>query len=768
MASARDAPKPLSAWKATGGVDCAADSLRCAEVEPDLQIQRISLLRTENTKAHHTTQFQTHKLVVRRGQVFHLHLLLSRPLRPQDTLKLQCGTGPKPSIAKHTLIALDLSTSLSCHGWTAAILKKPGLEVVVAVTSSPNAIVGLYSLEVRTEKFVFQPEDNKFYLLFNPWCAEDAVFLPSEEERKEYVLNDTGYIYMGSSKQIKEKPWTYGQFEKNVLDCSVLVMNAGFLKTVEMRDPVLVSRNVGAMVGVGAGGAAGPGAAPEPSRLQAPQPRTTPMATRPPTVNSENKNGVLVGNWSGEYKGGTAPYQWAGSVPILQQYYATRASVAFGQCWVFAGILTTVLRALGIPARSVTVFDSAHDTEKNLTLDVYVNEMGKTLSSMSSDSIWNFHVWTEAWMRRQDLPRGNDGWQVVDGTPQELSHGVFCCGPSPLAAIRKGNIFMGYDTKFVFSEVNADKLIWLVRQVNGHEKVTLLSVETMAIGKSISTKVVGQDRRHDITYNYKFPEGSKEERAVMDNAFSLLSFTREYTLPAKEILLELSVDAAPVMLGGPLVFSVTLRRKTGPLQSVTFSGSFDLQSYTGKQLASLGVVQKTVQMEDTVSKVVLTWDAKTYLSHLGNFDDDPVVKGFILAEVGETKETMAAEVCLSFVHPELTVELPSTGKVGQVLTCMCIFKNSLAIPLTDVRFSVDSLGIASLQVVDQGGVPAPSRRVSFAVSDHSVAPTVPPGETVQSGIKCTPVRAGPRKFIIRLSSRQVKDIYAEKVVLISS
>lgn len=42
--------------------------------------------------------------------------------------------------------------------------------------------------------------------------------MPSEEERAEYILNDTGYIYMGFAKQIKEKPWTFGQ----VMDCLLL------------------------------------------------------------------------------------------------------------------------------------------------------------------------------------------------------------------------------------------------------------------------------------------------------------------------------------------------------------------------------------------------------------------------------------------------------------------------------------------------------------------------------------------------------------------
>lgn len=57
--------------------------------------------------------------------------------------------------------------------------------------------------------------------------------------------------------------------------------------------------------------------------------------------------GVLVGNWSGDYKDGTAPYVWTSSVPILQQHYLTKVPVCFGQCWVFSGILTTGRRQPG-------------------------------------------------------------------------------------------------------------------------------------------------------------------------------------------------------------------------------------------------------------------------------------------------------------------------------------------------------------------------------------------------------------------------------------
>ena len=51
-----------------------------------------------------------------------------------------------------------------------------------------------------------------------------------------------------------------------------------------------------------------------------------------------------------------------GSRKIFSQWLKERETVKYGQCWVFAGILTSALRALGIPSRSLTTFRSAHDT----------------------------------------------------------------------------------------------------------------------------------------------------------------------------------------------------------------------------------------------------------------------------------------------------------------------------------------------------------------------------------------------------------------------
>lgn len=69
-------------------------------------------------------------------------------------------------------------------------------------------------------------------------------------------------------------------------------------------------------------------------------------------INAVDDSGVLAGNWSGNYSAGTSPTVWSGSVEILREYHKNNgAPVKYGQCWVFAGVVTT---GRGSPLRGGT------------------------------------------------------------------------------------------------------------------------------------------------------------------------------------------------------------------------------------------------------------------------------------------------------------------------------------------------------------------------------------------------------------------------------
>merc|ERR1711881_154923 len=170
-----------------------------------------------------------------------------------------------------------------------------------------------------------------------------------------------------------------------------------------------------------------------------------------------------------------------------------------------------MMRCLGIPARSVTNYGSAHDRDGNCTDDRYFDEEGNDIGKLSGDSVWNFHVWNDVWMARPDLPEGMGGWQAIDGTPQEESDGIYQCGPAPLQAIKEGHVQMAHDTRFIFAEVNADRVNWM--KVDGEWKA--MQVYPNSIGTALLTKAPNQRAIQDVMNEYKYPEGSNLERAVM-------------------------------------------------------------------------------------------------------------------------------------------------------------------------------------------------------------------------------------------------------------
>ncbi|KAK3086663.1 hypothetical protein FSP39_021575, partial [Pinctada imbricata] len=340
-----------------------------------------------------------------------------------------------------TYVSILPSNPESKAKWGVEILEVNEKEVSFEIHTPPNCIVSAWNFEVQ----ILEEEDDRevihtssdifplsVYILFNPWNQVDSVYFNNEECRQEYVLNDEGSIWI--SDPDTHIDWYFKQFDRDILDCTMYLLDQCYLRMKHRGNAVLVSR---AMSAAG--------------------------------------NKALRGNWSGNYDGGTAPYKWLGSAKILQEYYKTKTIVRYGQCWVFSGILTTMCRAIGIPCRSVTNFSSAHDTDGSITIDEYFTLTGDELDGQ--DSVWNFHVWNEVWMDRPDLPKEKKygGWQAIDCTPQELSDGRYQCGPMPVSAIKVGDVALNYDGPFIFGEVNADKAVWLFES---YDKKYLMDIDT--------------------------------------------------------------------------------------------------------------------------------------------------------------------------------------------------------------------------------------------------------------------------------------------------
>lgn len=281
----------------------------------------------------------------------------------------------------------------------------------------------------------------------------------------------------------------------------------------------------------------------------------------------------------------------------------------FAQCWVFAGCLTTVARALGIPSRIVTNYSSAHDNNGSVTVDYFVDDDGKIMEEMNADSIWNYHVWNEVWMTRPDLGNNDngdyDGFQAVDSTPQEMSDGMYRCGPASVAAVKRGEILKPYDNTFLYAEVNADKVFW--RHTGPGNPLKLIKKDEFGIGHFISTKAIGRWEREDITRTYKYEEKTNEERATMlkalkqaNSAFSRYYLNEEFN--EVHFHFELKDD---IKIGEDFHVVLSMRNKSSD-QTYTINGNLLVESilYTGKSRKDLKSMKFSEVIEPNGAKDV--------------------------------------------------------------------------------------------------------------------------------------------------------------------
>ncbi|RXN32480.1 glutamine gamma-glutamyltransferase [Labeo rohita] len=568
------------------------------------KLQSINLQQVQNQIRHKTDGLSSSTLVLRRGQAF--TVLLSYEGRPFDPMT-------EKLIFRIILGPLSVEVPVSMSGqpsptqWS-AILERGVSDptgpraLSVSLSSPASASVGVYTLQLRVENrwtlrtYLF----GQFTLLCNPWSQADSVFLPSEDLRNEYVRNDFGLLFKGSPGNIAARPWSFDQYEKGILDICMKLLQLSPQYQADMgRDlqnrsnPVYIGRVISAM------------------------------------VNSNDDRGVLAGNWSGEYSDGVNPSKWSGSADILRMWAETQFKpVKYGQCWVFAAVMCTVMRALGIPTRVITNFNSAHDTNNNMVIEEYYSEMGEKLS-FGKDSIWNFHVWVESWMKRPDLGQGYDGWQVLDPTPQERSGGTFRCGPAAVKAVYQQKVDVQYDVPFVYAEVNADVHIMIVKD----GKVLSTSVDKKRVGALICTKYPGAMRMQDVTSEYKNERGESMMRAMSSTARSGEGATGR--MAPKGVAVSLQLLKAPVV-GENISFNVIITNtvavpkllrkhvnaqnkeynrnptrtlweahddlKIGPNETVTIKHEIPFNNYMMKEAEEDYLVNLTVVIEDVKSQ----------------------------------------------------------------------------------------------------------------------------------------------------------------------
>ncbi|MBS0192586.1 MAG: transglutaminase domain-containing protein [Phycisphaerales bacterium] len=337
---------------------------------------------------------------------------------------------------------------------------KAGKKIVqLSVQSPDDAPIGKYTLNAivrgkgvtKVSSRVGLPKP--VVILFNPWNKRDAVYMEDEAGIKEYIFNTNGIFR--TEVDNKDRTWRYGQFDPTCLNTLLKVLDIPNAArpdepmTIEMRsNPALFARAIAAGIGY-----------------------------------------YVEGDWTLTTfsAGETAPWKWLDSNNLFAKFGPQ--PVKYARCWVYANMLTSLFRCAGLPARSVSCIQSAHERNPvNGFVDIFQKKVGNnwvTDTDITVDRAWGFHAWNEAWMKRPDR-QNCDGWQAVDGT--------YGTGPAPVSAIAAksgGN----YEVDSFVAAVGTP--------IRFHRNGKVEKTDTTSIGKKILTQKKGAQAEEDIVRTYK-------------------------------------------------------------------------------------------------------------------------------------------------------------------------------------------------------------------------------------------------------------------------
>ncbi|KAL4712854.1 hypothetical protein ACJJTC_011924 [Scirpophaga incertulas] len=686
-----------------------------------LAVQGVDFCNETNGENHHTSKFNLMTrpvdrcLVVRRGQAFKLDILLNRPFdETKDAVSfifyVSDATVRGPSNEMSAAVAMLEKGSEVLGGWSSVYEGQMDSHLMVAITPAVDCIVAAWRLDIDTKLIgggsLSYTHPQPIYILFNPWCLNDSVYMPGHKHREEYVQEDGGLMFRGVLKVIKPTPWNYAQYEKDILECALyLVSEIGKVKGRSRGDPIKVVRALSA------------------------------------AVNVQDDNGVLFGNWAkdmSDYSGGTHPIKWIGSLNILQKYFEKKKPVKYAQCWVYAGVLTTVCRALGIPCRPVSGYDAAHDSGGSLTIDIIQDEDGTILEDFTNDSVWNYHVWNEVWMERPDLGPEYGGWQAVDATPQETSDDMFRCGPASLRAVRDGELQRPYDAGYVFAQVNADKILW---KYSGEiQPLKLMKRDTVSIGQKISTKAIGKMEREDITDIYKYPERTLEERATMEKALRRSGnvFARYYLNDAfNDVTFDFELrDDIKIGQDFTVVLHMKNRSLTEPYQ-IKGVLRVDTVTYRGK-------TGENVKRSDVNLK--LSPGAKNKVEMLVKFDeyykklvDQASFNIASLVTIVEKEFDYFAQDDFRVRNPDIKISIDGKPVSKKIFKATVKLENPLPIPIKNGKFYIQGPGL--------------DEQLKIELKD-----AVAPGAIASADFELTPPWAGRHQISAKFNSKELKDV----------
>ncbi|CAM4773474.1 unnamed protein product [Rotaria magnacalcarata] len=432
---------------------------------------------------HSTIYYDIQGLVLRRGQPFSFTITFNQGF-PADKYNLSFIFKPQtwPNFPR-----VKIPLNGSSNGWSAERLSTKDQEnncVYFQICSPCDATIGKYSffleisplkkdLATKQDLSIFQ-FDIDIYILFNPWNSTDVCGLLSSDQIAEYALSEHGQIYLGSCEVPRSIPWHFGQFERDVLLTALTLLNKTSLPTGSHIDISLILRRLSSKI------------CSDPGENDGIFP---PSSDEPLSLRQENG--------------------YTSSPAILKKYLLLNGQSVQGDSgsnWQHAAVFCSLCRSLGIPSRIVTVYNATCGAQEQEKINLYGDKRQQPIIVVNKKVTRPWYLWNECWMRRDDVPAQNSGWQVVDSSAIDYNTKMRRIGPCSVAALKSGSLALKWDTPKIYSVLNANRSYWLVYR-GGNKK--LIYMEENVTDTKVVTKSLNKVNEYDdITNNYKFEKST--------------------------------------------------------------------------------------------------------------------------------------------------------------------------------------------------------------------------------------------------------------------
>ncbi|CAB3997664.1 -glutamine gamma-glutamyltransferase Z [Paramuricea clavata] len=266
------------------------------------------------------------------------------------------------------------------------------------------------------------------------------------------------------------------------------------------------------------------------------------------------------------------------------------------------------------------------------------------------------------------------------------------------------------------------------------------------IGKHISTKMVGEDKREDITCLYKHAEGSAEERAAFQNAhsFGQGSGLRKALLNKDEedgndFEIDLTIKPGTMIQNGTdFTCTIHLRNISHQTSIVNVTVVVTTIEYTGRMKALVKRVKLeniTVSAGENVEKEIAV-SADEYVSKLSDLNFMKIVA---IAKILETKKQFIEECKIQLFHAEcIAIQFLDPVKAGQPTRVEITFTNKLNVHMTNLTYCVNGKGLTRT-ICQQSG--------SLGV-----------GQKEQIIFRIIPFKPGKHRLNVDIDSAEVKDL----------